>query len=38
VIVEGDDNLVKKPAPLTNDEGCRYVRGAQAVPTNREPS
>ena len=38
VIVEGDDELVKKPAPLTNAEGCRYVRGAQAVPTDREPS
>lgn len=38
VIVNGDDDLVKKPAPLTNAEGCRYVRGAQAVSTNRELS
>ena len=28
VIVEGGDDVVKKPAPLTNAEACRYVRGA----------
>jgi hypothetical protein len=34
VIVEGDVDLVKKPAPLSNVEGCRYVRDAQPVLTN----
>jgi hypothetical protein len=28
VIVEGCDDVVKKPAPLTNAEACRYVWGA----------
>ena len=28
VIVEGGDDVVKKPVPLTNAEACRYVRGA----------
>lgn len=35
VIVEGEDDLVTKPAPPTNAEGCRYVRGAQGAPTDR---
>jgi hypothetical protein len=26
---------VTKPAPPTNAEGCRYVRGAQGAPTDR---
>ena len=28
VIVEGGDDVVKRPAPLTNAEAYRYVRGA----------
>jgi hypothetical protein len=38
VIVEGDVELVKMPAPLTNAEGCRYVRDAQPALINPFPS
>jgi AcrR family transcriptional regulator len=35
VIVEGEGDLVKKPAPLMTADGSRYVRDAQPVPTSR---
>lgn len=34
VIIEGEGDLVKKPAPLTTADGSRYVRDAQPVLTN----
>jgi AcrR family transcriptional regulator len=35
VIIEGEGDLVKKPAPLLTADGSRYVRDAQPAPTNR---
>jgi len=34
VIVEGEGGLTKNPVPLTDAEGCRYVRDAQPVLAN----
>jgi hypothetical protein len=35
VIVEGESDLAKKPAPFVTADGSRYVRDAQPVPTSR---
>jgi hypothetical protein len=34
VIVEGEEDLVKKPAPRMTADGCRYVRDAVIEPTS----
>jgi hypothetical protein len=35
VIVEGEGDLARKPAPLLTADGSRYVRDAQPAPTSR---